>query len=338
MNFGIIGYGVIGDVHAEVIENIEGAKLVAIATHTEAKAREAAEKHHCDYYTDYHEMLRREDIDIVSICLPSGRHGEAAIAAAEAGKHCIVEKPIEISADRAERMIDAFEQRGLKLSVIFQHRFDRSTQLIREAIEKDSLGKLNYGSAKVLWFRDEAYYQNQGWRGTWAGDGGGALMNQAIHSIDLLQYFMGPVDAICGKCDTLYHQTMETEDLGVALLRFQSGAIGVIEGTTLAYPGLYTEISVFGQEGSAIIKNDALHFYHMAKGKEPQFEELMENGDEYLYYGCYNLMPYIRQYKDVMEAIKQNREPLVSGREGLKSVKIVTSIYESSKRNEWIKV
>ncbi len=338
MNFGIIGYGAIGDVHANVIKNIAKAKLVAIATRTVEKARAAANKHNCAYYTDYREMLKREDIDIVSICLPSGDHYQAAMAAAEAGKHCIIEKPIEVTTERVEQMIEMFDQKGLKLSVIFQHRFDRSTQLLREAIDRQALGKLNYGTAKTIWFRDDAYYQQSGWRGTWAGDGGGALMNQAIHTIDLLQYLMGPVSAVCGKCDTLCHSSMETEDIGVALLKFKNGALGVIEGTTLAYPGFSSGVSVYGQDGSAVIKNDVLEFYHLRSGKEARFEELMEKGDKNITYGWYNLIPHIRQFEDVIDAVKNDRQPLVNGQEGLKSVKIITGIYESSRRNEWVEI
>lgn len=338
LNFGIIGVGAIGDVHARAIQELKEAKLIAIASRTEEKAREAGEKYGCAFYTDYNEMLKRDDLDIVSICLPSGMHYQAAMAAAAAGKHCIVEKPMEISAERGEGMIEAFDKYGLKLSVIFQHRFDKSTQLIKNAISHNTLGKLNYGTSKTLWFRDDAYYQNSNWRGTWQGDGGGALMNQAIHSIDLLQYLMGPVEAVCGKCASLYHEYMETEDLGVALLKFKSGAIGTIEGTTLAYPGFYGEVGIFGQSGSAVIKNDKLDFYQFKSGTDEALEELKMNGDEQLSYGWYNLVPHIRQYEDVINAVINNRQPLVTGEEGLKSVRIIRGIYESSKKNEWIEI
>lgn len=336
MRFGIIGYGAIGDIHAKVIESIDGAELVAVATRSPAKQADVISKYHCAVYEDYREMLRRDDIDIVSICLPSGMHEQAAMAAAEAGKHCIVEKPMEISVERCNRMAELFDKKGLTLSVIFQHRFDQSTRLIKKAIESGKMGKLNYGNARTIWFRDENYYRNSGWRGTWAGDGGGALMNQAIHCIDLLQHLMGPVEAVCGKCATLYHEAMETEDLGVAMLRFKSGAIGVIEGTTLAYPGFYSEVNIFGQCGSAGIRNDAVNFCHLSSGPDSEIQDLMERGDETIPYGWYNLVPHIRQYQDVMDAITYNRAPLVTGLEGLESVKIIEGIYRSSERNEWI--
>ena len=338
MRFAIIGYGAIGEIHARVIEAIEGAELVAVATRNPEKQRQAAERHHCDVYADYREMLRRDDIEVVAVCLPSGSHEEAATAVAEAGKHCIVEKPMEISVQRCTRIAELFDRKGLVISVIFQHRFDASTMLIKQAIDSGKMGKLNYGSARTIWFRDENYYRHSGWRGTWAYDGGGALMNQAIHTIDLLQHLMGPVEAVCGKCATLYHQAMETEDLGIALLKFKSGAMGVIEGTTLAYPGFFTEVNVYGQEGSAGIRNDAVSFCNFSSGPDQQLQQLQETGDECIPYGWYNLVPHIRQYQDVMDAIAKKRAPLISGWEGMETVKIIEGIYRSSETEDWIQL
>ena len=332
MNFGIIGYGTIGRTHARVIESIAGAKLAAIATRTPEKARMAGEKHACAFYTDYREMLKRDDIDIVTICAPAALHLPMALDAAAAGKHCIVEKPIEINVERSLRVIEAFDKRGLTLSVIFQHRFDPSSRLLKAAADGGAFGKLNYGTAKTVWFRDEDYYRATVWRGAWDGDGGGALMNQAIHSIDLLQYLMGPVEAVCGKCDTLYHREIETEDIGVALLRFKSGAMGVIEGMTLAWPGLYSEVGVFGQLGSAGIRNDALEHYSFKAGKDARFEALLEQGRE----DPSGHPSFVRQYEDVIDAVKCGRPPIVTGQEGLKSVKLIMGIYESSRKNEWV--
>ena len=334
MNFGIIGYGTIARTHAQVIESLPDAKLTAIATRTPEKARQAGEKHSCAFYTDYRELLKRDDIDIVTICAPAVLHMPMALDAAAAGKHCIVEKPIEINVERSQRIIEEFDRRGLTLSVIFQHRFDPSSRLIKEAVDRGSFGKLNYGTAKTIWFRDEDYYRATVWRGSWDGDGGGALMNQAIHAIDLLQYFMGPVEAVCGKYDTLYHREIETEDIGVALLRFKSGAVGVIEGMTLAYPGRDSEINVFGQLGSAGIKNDALEHYGFKAGEDPQFDALLEQGRE----DPSNHPSFVRQYEDVIDAVKHGRPPLVTGQEALKSVKLIMGIYESSRKNAWVSV
>ena len=334
MNFGIIGYGTIGRTHAQVIESLPDAKLAAIATRTPENARMAGEKHGCACYTDYRELLKRDDIDVVTICTPAVLHLPMALDAAAAGKHCIVEKPIEINVERSERIIEAFDRRGLTLSVIFQHRFDPSSQLIKDAVDHGTLGKLNYGTAKTIWFRDEDYYRATVWRGAWDGDGGGALMNQAIHSIDLLQYLMGPVEAVSGKYDTLYHREIEAEDIGVALLRFKSGAIGVIEGMTLAYPGRYSEVSVFGQLGSAGIRNDALEHYCFKAGKDPRFEALLAQEKE----DPAKHLSFVRQYQDVIGAVARGRPPLITGQEGLKSVKLIMGVYESSGKNEWVSI
>ena len=334
MNFGIIGYGTIGKTHARIIESLPGAKLAAIATRTPENARAAGEKHACAFYTDYREMLKRDDIDIVTICTPAVLHLPMALDTAAAGKHCIVEKPIEINAERSQRIIEAFDKRGLTLSVIFQHRFDPASRALKDAVDRGALGRLNYGTAKTIWFRDEDYYRATGWRGAWDGDGGGALMNQAIHSIDLLQYLMGPVEAVCGKYDTLYHREIEAEDVGVALLRFKSGAIGVIEGMTLAWPGRYSQVSVFGQMGSAGIRDDALEHYCLKAGKDARFEALLEQGKE----DPARHLSFARQYEDVIDAVERGRPPVVTGQEGLKPVRLIMGIYESSRTNEWVTV
>ena len=335
MNFGIIGYGTIGRTHAQVIESLAGATLTAIATRTPETARLAGAKHACAFYTDYRDLLKRDDVDIVAICTPAALHLPMALDTAAAGKHCIVEKPIEINVERAQRLIEAFDKRGLTLSVIFQHRFDPASQRIKSAIDGGAFGSLNYGAARTIWFRDADYYRSTIWRGAWDGDGGGALMNQAIHSIDLLQYFMGPVEAVCGKYDTLYHrEEIEAEDIGVALLRFRSGAVGVIEGMTLAWPGRPSEVSVFGRLGSAGIRDDALEHYSLRSGKDPQFEVLLgqekEDPTEHL--------SFVRQYEDVIDAVQHGRPPLVTGQEALKSLRLIMGIYESSRKNEWVSI
>ena len=316
VSFAIIGYGTIGATHAQVIHDLEGADLVAIATRNPEKAQTAGEQYGCAYYTDYKEMLKRDDIDVVTICTPAILHLPMALDVAAAGKHCIVEKPIEVNPERSRQMIDAFESRGLTLSVIFQHRFDPASQAVKSALDAGRFGPLSYGAAKTVWFRDDAYYNATVWRGAWDGDGGGALMNQAIHSIDLLQYFMGPVAAVCGKYDTLAHD-IDAEDIGLALLRFQSGALGVIEGMTLAYPGRPAEIGIFGREGSAGIQDDGLAYYCLQGGKEPALEALLGRGKEQ---GAHP--SFVRQYEDVMAAIEQGRQPLVTGRSALHSVEI----------------
>lgn len=335
VRFGLIGCGAIGKVHANIINNLPNAKLVAIADKSENNAA-IAKEYDSKFYTDYEEMLQDPEVDAVTICLPSGAHSEATIAAAKAGKHIIVEKPIDTIVDRGQAMIDACRENEVKLGVIFQHRFDKPVLLLNKAIEEGKLGKLLWGSAKTIWYRDEEYFSNP-WRGTWEHDGGGALINQSIHYIDLLVHFFGAAKSVSGKCRTLLHKEIEAEDLGVANIEFENGTIGTIEGTTVAYPGLYAELSVFGEKGSVIIRNDHLLFYHFEDGKWDEFEAILDPVKA----TALNTSPevdessHVRQFEDFVQAIIDDREPLVTGEEGLKSLKLIKAIYKASdEKNE----
>src|SRR5437588_4141854 len=197
-------------------------------------------------------MLKHERLDVVIICTPSGMHGEHACAVMRAGRHVIVENPMEITRAAMDEMLRVQQETGVKLAVISQHRFDAASRQVRQLVDERAFGRLVLGNALVPWWRSQAYYDSGAWRGTWEMDGGGVLMNQAIHSIDLLQWLMGPVKSIFAYTDTLAHR-METEDVAVAGLRFANGALGTIAATTGAYPGVTTRIEVFGDKGSAII-------------------------------------------------------------------------------------
>lgn len=336
IRFGMIGCGVIGNIHAYVMEQLDEVKLVAVADVNEQSTAQMQRKYGCDTYTDYHDMLKRDDIDIVTVCLPTGLHYQAVTDAAKAGKHVIVEKPIDISLERAESMIETCDKYGVKFSVIFQHRFDQVVRLLKNAAEDGTLGSIHFGTSRTIWYRDMEYFKAAGWRGTWTYDGGGALMNQSIHYIDLLQYIMGPVEAVSGLYDKRYHKIIEAEDVGVAILRFKNGSIGTIEGTTLAYPGLNTELNIFGQNGTVCIKNDNLDFYKFKAGEVPEFETLLNFGDQKLMYENYNCIPHKRQYEDVIHSVKNDRQPLVSGREAKKALEIIKAIYRSSECKEWV--
>lgn len=338
VRFGLIGCGAIGKIHAHVISQILNAELAIVADRNTLLCTALQSQYGCEICDDYMDILKRDDIDIVTICLPSGLHYQVVKDAAMAGKHIIVEKPMDISLEKADSMIEICNKRGVKLSVIMQHRFDEAVQLLKRTVNSGSLGKLNFGTSRTTWYRDEEYFKAASWRGTWAVDGGGALMNQSIHYIDLLQYIMGPVDAVCGKCDTLQHKMIETEDVGVALIRFKNGAIGTIEGTTLAYPGLNTELNIFGQNGTVCIKNDQLDFYKFKVGEILEFEGLLKNGVKELIYEDFNYASHKRQYEDVIDAVINNRQPLVNGEDGKKALEIIKAIYKSSQTNEWVTV
>lgn len=346
IRFGIIGCGVIGKVHAEQLANVEDAKLVAITGRDPILARALAGKYGADWFTNVHDMLQREDIDVVNVCTPSGMHAEIGIAVANAGKHVIVEKPLDVSLKKTDELIAACRENNVKLATIFQRRWDKATTIVKEAIDSGKFGKVMFGQAALNWYRSQAYYESADWRGTWEMDGGGALMNQAIHTVDQLQYLMGPVASVFAYADTLEHERIEVEDVCAATLRFCSGAIGSLVATTVAYPGITSRIELFGTKGTAIMDTDKdvfTHFYYRPEQREDQ---------DYRNDSAVNLASSLgvgegdggaadpadvggsghrAQFTDMIQAIREDREPLVNGQEGRKALEIILAIYESAR-------
>jgi len=342
VRFGVVGCGNIGKIHAGIICSIPDAILTGVSDVNPVLCGNLAKSLDCSSYENYVDMLKREDIDAVAVCLPSGMHCQAVTDAARAGKHVIVEKPIEIEPERAEVMIDTCRKYGVKLSVILQHRFDDAVQTLKRSVNDGNIGNLFMGSSRTVWYREPEYYTGNSWRGTWKLDGGGALINQSIHYIDLLLYIMGPVESVSGKCRTLLHKSIEVEDTGIATLQFKSGAIGTIEGTTIAYPGLFTELSIYGEKGTAVIKNDQLEFYKFKEGEKLEFKELLNRKVEAKTGQSkaegLDTASHKKQYIDVIDAIKNNCEPLITGEEGIRSLAVIRAIYESSKNQKDVAV
>jgi predicted dehydrogenase len=218
----------ISDFHSAAISDLEHGQLVAVSSRNADNAKRLTDKYNVEGYADYTEMLKRDDLDIVCVCTPSGAHLEPAVTAAEAGKHVIVEKPLEITLQRCDEIIQACDEAGVRLCAIFNSRFTEGAQLIKSTIDSGRFGKLTLGDAYIKWYRSQEYYDSGGWRGTWNLDGGGALMNQSIHAIDLLQYYMGPVQSVQAFTGTLAHERIEVEDVAVAALRFENGALGAL--------------------------------------------------------------------------------------------------------------
>src|SRR5215467_10875272 len=264
LRFGIVGCGVIGPVHAEAIASFPDAELISVVDINPERAQKLAGQYGAKPYTQLQHMLDNEPVDVVIICTPSGLHGELACQVMRSGRHVIVEKPMEITREAIDEMLRVQQATGVKLAVVSQHRFDPASRQVHDLVEEKAFGRLVLGNAIVPWWRSQDYYDSGDWRGTWKLDGGGVLMNQAIHSIDLLQWFLGPVKSVTASMDTLAHR-METEDVAVALLRFASGALGTIAATTGAYPGIAARIEVYGERGSAVIENDLLSFLHLAR-------------------------------------------------------------------------
>jgi len=344
IGFGIIGAGAIGPFHTEAITDLPNGQLVGVCDKVEARAKALAKKFNAKTWcTDYYKLLERKDIDVVNLCLPPFLNEKMTLAAAEAGKHVIVEKPMALNVNQADNMIAACRKAKVKLGVILPCRFSKDTQLIKRSIEEDKLGKLFMGSAYTKWFRTKEYYEGAPWRKTWDGQGGGALINQAIHAIDLLQWFMGPVESLYGLMDTVAHK-MEVEDIAVAALKFKNGAIGVIEGSTAVYPGFPRRVEICGEKGSIILKVQEIELLAIT-GSDIKLRGSLEedyinkrlgdasSGPVHLSSELHRL-----QIKDFIEAIEEDREAFVNGEEGRKSLEIIRAIYKSSKSEKEVKL
>ena len=274
--FALVGAGVIGRHHGQVISELtDRLELVAVADVALDRARGLAAERGGRAYASLGAALAAEPIDVVVVCTPTGRHGEIAIEALEAGKHVIVEKPAEITVERTDEIIAARQKAGTLVTVISQHRFDPATEQTLAAIERGEFGRVTSGIAAIDWWRGQSYYDSGDWRGTWDLDGGGALMNQGVHTVDLLVAALGRPVEVFAYTGTLAHRRIEVEDVAVGVVRFASGALGVLHATTSAYPGLSARLHVHGDRGSAVIDNDRLAFFHATPaGTEPE-EKLM---------------------------------------------------------------
>jgi UDP-N-acetyl-2-amino-2-deoxyglucuronate dehydrogenase len=341
LQFGIIGCGVIGRLHAEAISTLPDAQLAAVADIIPERAQKLAEEFHATPYTDFQEMLAREQLDVVDVCTPSGMHGEHARQVMRSGRNVIVEKPMEISPAAIEEMLRVQQETGVKMAVISQHRFDPDTIKVHDLIEEQAFGRLVLGNALVPWWRSQAYYDSGAWRGTWELDGGGVLMNQSIHSIDVLQWLMGPVKSIFAYTDILVHR-METEDVAVAVLRFANGALGTIAATTGAYPGTGTRIEIYGEKGSAVIEDDRLSYLHLARddseevgpygaGREQRAPTSPVGPSAAQNPAALAIRSHALQIEDMIRAIRENGTPLVDGLAAKHPVEIILGIYESAR-------
>src|SRR6266705_5194679 len=314
LRFGLVGCGVIGPVHAEAISRLPDAVLVSVADLIPERAQTLAARYGATPYTDLSTMLEREGLDVVIICTPSGKHGEHICQVMRSGRHVIVEKPMEIRRAALDEMLRVQRETGVKLAVISQHRFDPASQQVRKLLDEQTFGRLVLGNAVIPWWRSQEYYDSGAWRGTWELDGGGVLMNQSIHSIDLLQWFMGPVKSVYAYTDTLAHR-METEDVAAALLRFANGALGTIAATTGAYPGVTTRIEVFGDRGSAVIENDNLSYLHLARDDKESISS-------------YGVTPQIRKKREDTGSTSQNPAALSAGSHALQIADMIRAIRE----------
>ncbi len=335
---GIIGCGMIAEFHTRAINEIENARVAAAFSRNPSNADKIAKlaRGGCLICDDLDVLLARPDIDVVCVCTPSGAHMEPAVRAAEAGKHVVVEKPLEITLPRCDAIIAACDHAGVRLCTIFPSRFTAANRRLKEAIELGRFGRPTLGDTYVKWWRTQEYYDSGGWRGTWRLDGGGALMNQAIHNVDLLYWLMGDVAAITAMTATLAHERIEVEDTAVAAVRFQNGAIGTIEAATSAYPGLLKRTEIHGDRGSARVEQDDITLWEFQE-KVPSDNEVFAAMAARTGFKAGASDPrgishvgHRDQLVDFLQAIDQGRDPAVDGREGRKSVEIIRAIYKSA--------
>jgi predicted dehydrogenase len=327
--FGLIGCGRIAPNHARNIMELEQAELKAVCDLEPEKAANYSRMYGGDTYTDYWEVLARPDIDIISIATSSGSHVEIGIAAAEAGKHVIVEKPMALSLHDADLLIAACAKNHVYLGVCHQNRYNQVVQKLRQAIETNRFGRLTHAVASIRWFRDQYYYEQDSWHGTWAEDGG-VLMNQSIHNIDLLQWMMGEITSVYGKISTRQRQ-IEVEDLGLGILTFRSGALGMIEASSTVYPhNLEETLNIFGEKGTVILGGGSINkieTWRFADGLDDEAEVIKSCGETppNIYgFGHKTL------YQRFMKAIDTGTEFDISGTEGRKALEVILGMYHSS--------
>lgn len=342
MGFCIIGCGMISNFHAKAIAELRGAKLVACYDTFPASADRLANQTGCKAYYDLDEALADPAVDIVTIATPSGAHLDPAVKAARAGKHVIVEKPLEITLKKCDQIINECEKAGVVLGTIFPSRFHDSSVELKKALETGRFGRLTMGDAYVKWFRTQQYYDSGAWRGTWELDGGGALMNQAIHSVDLLSWFMGPVKEITAQWGLLDHQNIEVEDTVVATLRFESGALGVIEASTATYPGSLKKIEIAGSTGSAAIEEEDIVSWNFEKSlaKDKTILEAMDSkkstGGGAADPAAIGHHGHAKLFADVLKAIKSGKKPKIDGYEGRRATEIILGIYQAAETGKTV--
>lgn len=329
LRFGIIGLGNIAPVHAAAIQGTPGAELVAVATRNPERGQAFTAKHGGTWYADYRELLAQADVDAVSICTPHDLHLPMTIDAAAAGKHILCEKPMARTAAECDAMIAACERAGVTLGVIFQSRFERLSLELKAALDANRLGRLLWVSANTVWYRSDEYYRSASWRGTSAHEGGGVLINQAIHGIDLLQWLAGLPQRVTAQTRTLNH-SIEVEDGAIALLEYGDGRLGLVQATTVAFPGLPERLEFYGARGSAIYhKGEGRLEWHLAEPREDRVDQSPVSSGASAPMDI-TAAGHTSQFQDFARAIRDQRLPRVDGREGKKSIMLVDAIYRSA--------
>jgi predicted dehydrogenase len=350
IGFAVVGLGM-GRHHCRAIQAARGAELIAVCDVDAARRAKAAQDFGCRAYGSIDDLLTDGDVDVVNVAVPTGLHAEIGIKAAQSGRHVICEKPLDVTLEKADALIMACEDHGVKLASIFQRRLHPLSQRIKQTVAGGELGKPHYADVHLYWFRTDAYYAGgnpPGWRGTFALDGGGACMNQGIHSIDFLAWVMGGVETVYAKTGTYTHR-IEAEDVGTVLVGFKHGALGNITCTTAAYPGLTNDFHVFGSRGSIALMDEKVIAWRIMRGDgDQEAEARLEREMMALYSGAPDSAAadpmaigfdgHTVHVEDMVQAIRANRDPIISGRDARHAVEICAAIQESAATGKEIKL
>ena len=349
----IIGCGKVAHLHAAALQQGKNTELTAIFSRSLEKAQEFANKYEILAFNDIEEMIREAGIESVVVCTPHPFHADAVIKAANAGANCLVEKPLASSLQDCDAMIEACKENKVKLGVVSQRRFYAPVQRLRKAIDEGKIGNPALGTINMLGWRDKNYYDSDEWRGTWKMEGGGVLVNQAPHQLDIFQWLMGPIDEVYGVWRNLNHPYIEVEDTAIAIVKFKSGSIGNIIVSNSQKPGIFGKVHVHGSNGASVgVQTDggAMFIAGMSSITEPPVNDLWTvPGEERMldewkkedsdFFNSINAMEYYMklQNEDFAEAILHKRKPMTSGEEGRVTVEIFTAIYRSTRDNQPVK-
>lgn len=341
-NFGIVGTGLIADFHADAIKDIPNAKLTGCCDIIPEKAKALADKFGGRVFKDFEELANSDRIDVVTIATPSGLHAEPAIAAAKAGKHVICEKPLDVTLERIDAMIEAHEKAGTCLGGIFPCRFNDAMVPLREAINSGRFGTITYAGVYVPWWRTEEYYKDS-WHGTLKLDGGGALMNQSIHMIDMLCHLLGPIESVQAYMETRGHPQIEAEDTAVAALRFVDGTLGIIYGTSASYPGRFRRFEITGTKGTVVYLEDSFTTWQFADEKpedekiRKQFSQIAGGGGKedpgnILYEN------HKRNFQAFLDALAAGTEFCINPQEARRTVEVILAIYKAAREQKLVRL
>lgn len=341
MKFGIIGAGMIANFHAKAIQAMSGGELHSVYNHRPEAAEKLATEFGIKAYSDLNDFLADPELEIVTIGTPSGVHLDPTLAALQAGKHVICEKPLEITTERIDQLIQARDESGKTLSAILNRRFHPGMDAFKKAVDDGRFGTLTSASCYVKWFRPQEYYDSGAWRGTWDLDGGGALMNQSIHTVDALIYLAGPIRAVTATTACLAHQRIEVEDIVVATVEFENGALGVIECSTCSWSkdGHPARVQLAGTDGSVFLADEAFEIWDFKEEKpeDAKIKATLMRGQEAGLGAndpkAINFHQHQRNFEEVVQSIHQNRECKTSASEARKSVEVIRAIYASAQND-----